>query len=142
MAVFRRKLNAAFFLSDDDRFVPALVAQVKLWQIPIDQNELMKTLTSLILRIREGSTRVLLTLAQISENNAWSHDLLESILQEVFHMLTEDRTSSILVDALNDSSRKVLIERSIHGTFIERQTAIRLVLLAGKFGRKISKCIR
>lgn len=93
---------------------------------------MLATLTTLIMRIRKGATKIVLTLAKIAEEYVWCHDLLEFVLQDVFTLLSEDRISPILTDDLEDSSQKLLIKTCVQGTLLERQTAIRLILLAGK----------
>lgn len=85
-----------------------------------------------MLRVRKGATKVVLTLAKIAEEFVWCHDLLEFVLQEVFTLLSEDRISPILTDVLEDASQKLLIKSCVHGSLLERQTAIRLILLGGK----------
>lgn len=76
---------------------------------------------------------MLLNVARIAEDIEWAHDLLEIVLQEVFSLLTDDYGSSIVTDALEQSSRKCLIQSCIRGNVIERQTAIRLVVFGCKW---------
>lgn len=93
---------------------------------------MLSTLTTLTLRVRKGATKIVLTLAKIAEKYGWCHDHLEFVLQEVFTLLSEDRISPILTDVLDDGSQKLLIKTCVQGSLLERQTAIRLILLAGK----------
>lgn len=93
---------------------------------------MLSTLTTLTMRVRKGATRIVLALAKIAEEYVWCHDLLEFVLQEVFTLLSEDRISPILTDVLDNVSQKLLIKSCVQGSLLERQTAIRLILLGGK----------
>lgn len=119
-------------ISENEKFVGALSSQLKSWPSNFNTNEMLPTLTTLILRIRKGATRIVIALAKIAETSVWCHDLLEFVLQDVFTLLSEDRISPILTDVLEDGSQKLLIKSCVHGSLLERQTAIRLILLAGK----------
>lgn len=121
-----------FSFADTDKFVGSLCAQLKSWPPNFHMNEMLPTLTTLTLRVRKGATKIVLTLAKIAEEYVWCHDLLEFILQEVFTLLRGDRISSILTDVLEDGSQKLLIKSCVEGSLLERQTAIRLILLGGK----------
>lgn len=119
-------------ISDDGKFVGALCSQLKSWPSNFNTNEILSTLTTLMLRARKGATKIVLTLAKIAEEFVWCHDLLEFVLQEVFTLLSEDRISPILNDVLEDASQKLLVKSCVDGSLLERQTAIRLILLGGK----------
>lgn len=90
----------------------------------------MPSLTTLSLRLRKGATKVLLTMAEIAEEYKWCHNLLESILQEIYTLFSDNRTCSILQDVVEQSSQDLLIAASVSQSFIKRQTSIRLILLA------------
>lgn len=100
--------------------------QIKLW--PTNFN--VKDLTSLILRIRKGATKVMLTIAEIAEQSTWCHNLLESVLQEIYILVNEKRQCPMLSDVLEQNSQALLISTSVSKSLIKRQTAIRLILLA------------
>lgn len=127
-------MNSIFFwlLSDNDDFVRAISEQFKLWPaIPnFDIKYLMTSLTALLLRIRKGATKVILIIAEIAEQNTWCHNLLESILQEVFTLVHDNRACPILSDVLEQSSQDLLISTCVTKPQIKQQTAIRLILLA------------
>lgn len=115
-----------FDFADDEKFIQAVSDQIKLW--PTNFN--VKDLTSLILRIRKGATKVMLTIAEIAEQSTWCHNLLESILQEIFILVNEKRQCPVLSDVLEQNSQALLISTSVSKALIKRQTAIRLILLA------------
>lgn len=90
----------------------------------------MPPLTAVLLRIRKGATKVMLTIAEIADQNTWCHNLLESVLQEIFTLVNDNRVCPILSDVLEQNSQDLLISTSVSKSLIERQTAIRLILLA------------
>lgn len=90
----------------------------------------MPSLTGLLLRIRMGATKVLLTIAEIAEQSTWCQNLLESVLQEIFTLVNDNRVCPILSDVLEQNSQDLLISTSVSKSLIKRQTAIRLILLA------------
>lgn len=90
----------------------------------------MPSLTSLSLRLRKGATKILLTIAEVAEEYTWCHNLLESILQEIFAWISDGHSCPILQDVLEQSSQDLLVSSCLSQTFIKRQTAIRLILLA------------
>lgn len=116
--------------ADDDKFVPALSEQIKLWPTNFNVKDIMPPLTALLLRIRKGATKVMLTIADIAEQSTWCHNLLESILQEIFTLVNDNRVCPILSDVLEQCSQDHLISTSVSKSLIKRQTAIRLILLA------------
>lgn len=119
-----------FLFADDDKFVPALSEQIKLWPSNFNVTDIMPSLTALLLRIRKGATKVLLTIAEIAEQSTWCHNLLESVLQEIFTLVNDNRMCPILNDVLEQNSQDLLISTSVSKSLIKRQTAIRLILLA------------
>lgn len=72
----------------------------------------------------------MLTIAEIAEQSTWCHNLLESILQEIYMLVNEKRQCPILSDVLEQNSQALLISTSVSKSLIKRQTAIRLILLA------------
>lgn len=128
------------FISDDKRFIPEITDQLKHWPSNFVSNEFLQTVASLVLHIKKGSTKILLNIARIAEDIVWAHDLLEIVLQEVFSLLTEERSSSILSDTLEPDSRKFLMQSCIHGLLIESQTAVRLIVFACKCFEYIHFC--
>lgn len=112
--------------TDDEKFIQAINDQIKSW--PTNFN--IKDLTGLILRIRKGATKVMLTIAEIAEQSAWCHNLLELVLQEIYILVNEKRQCPILSDVLEQNSQALLISTSVSKSLIKRQTAIRLILLA------------
>lgn len=119
-----------FIVSDDDKFVQAISEQIKLWPANFSVKDIMPSFTSLLLRIRKGATKVMLTIAEIAEQSTWCHNLLESILQEIFILVNDNRMCPILSDVLEQNSQDLLISTSVSKSLIKRQTAIRLILLA------------
>lgn len=73
---------------------------------------------------------MLITLAQMAEENSWCHNLLESILQEVFSLASDNRICSILMDISEHSSKDLLIKTCVSDKCIVRQTALRLIMMA------------
>lgn len=116
--------------SDDDKFVDSLSEQIKQWPSNFNVKDIMSPLTGLLLRIRKGATKVMLTIAEIAEQSTWCHNLLESILQEIFTLVNDNRICPILSDVLEQCSQDLLILTSVSKSLIKRQTAIRLILLA------------
>lgn len=119
-------------IPDNDDFLRAISDQIKQWPtIPnFDVKFLMTSLTALLLRIRKGATKVMLIIAEICEQSTWCHNLLESVLQEIFTLVNDNRICPILSDVLEQNSQDLLISTSISKSQIMRQTAIRLILLA------------
>lgn len=118
------------FRLDDEKFVPAISEQIKLWPANFSVKDIMPSLTGLLLRIRKGATKVMLTIAEIAEQSTWCHNLLESVLQEIFILVNDNRMCPILCDVLEQNSQDLLISTSVSKSLIKRQTAIRLILLA------------
>lgn len=115
---------------DDDRFHQALSEQIKLWPATFNVKDIMPSLTILLLRIRKGATKVMLTIADLADQSTWCHNLLESVLQEIFTLVNDNRVCPILSDVLEQSSQDILISTCLSKSLIKRQTAIRLILLA------------
>lgn len=115
---------------DDETFVPAISEQIKLWPSNFNVIDMMPSLTGLLLRIRKGATKVMLTIAEIAAQSTWCHNLLESILQEIFILVNDNRVCPILSDVLEQNSQDLLIATSVSKSLLKRQTAIRLILLA------------
>lgn len=91
---------------------------------------MMASLTAMLLRIKKGATKVLLNIAEIAEHSTWCHNLLESVLQEIFTLVNSNSVCSILSDVVDQNSQNLLISTSVSTSLIKRQTAIRLILLA------------
>lgn len=72
----------------------------------------------------------MLTIAEMSDQSTWCHNLLESVLQEIFTLVNDNRVCPILSDVLEQNSQDLLVATSISKSVIKRQTAIRLILLA------------
>lgn len=87
-------------------------------------------MTYLALRIQKGATKVIIALAEMAEKLDWCHRLLESILQEAFTMVNDNRGCSIFLDVLEHKSQKILIEANSSDQQIVRQTAVRLIIMA------------
>lgn len=74
----------------------------------------------------------MLTLARIAENYSWCKEFLENILQELEGLvLVSDGSCPLLTDMIKDESVAPLWESCCSTNFIEQQTAVRLILLAG-----------
>lgn len=115
---------------DDDRFHQALSEQIKLWPATFNVKDIMPLLTALLLRIRKGATKVMLTIAELADQSTWCHNLLESVLQEIFTLVNDNRVCPVLSDVLEKNSQDLLISTCSSKSLIKRQTAIRLILLA------------
>lgn len=124
--ILKMKIN----FIDDDKFIPALSKQIKLWPSNFNVTDIIPSLTALLLRIRMGATKVQLTIAEIAEQSTWCQNLLESVLQEIFTLVNDNRVCPILSDVLEQNSQGLLISTSVSKSLIKRQTAIRLILLA------------
>lgn len=116
--------------TDDEKFVPALIEQLKQSPMNFNVKEIMPSLTALALRVRKGATSILLIIAEIAAEHTWCHNFLESILQELLTLVSDNRVCPLLCDVLEQSSQDLLISASVCDAFIKRQTAIRLVLLS------------
>lgn len=121
-----------FSIVVDESLIPTLVSQSKQWPSNFNTRDIQPTLSSLALKLKANSAPTLLTLARIAVNHVWCQEFLEYILQELESLvILTDSSCPLLMDLLRDESVAPLWEACCSTNFIEQQTAIRLLLLAG-----------
>lgn len=116
-------------IADDERFVGALIDQLKFWPMNFNVKDMLNTMTAVALRIRRGSTKIFLIIADISAKYPWCHNLLEFILLEMSTLANDNRPCAPLSDISNPCAQDALFEACNSDSLIKCQTAIRLVLL-------------
>lgn len=108
--------------------IPTLVAQSKQWP----SVRIAPTLAALALKLKSNATQSVLTLARIAEDHRWCQDLLEAVLHELEHMVLENGSCPLLHDLPRTESAERLWSACGSALLIEQQTAVRLLLLAGR----------
>lgn len=119
-------------LSVNDSLIPSLINQSQLWPQNFKPQNIVPSLTSLALKLKNDATKTIITVAKIADDHAWCQDLLESILQELELLVWEVRSCQLLNDLIKDDSTEMLWQSCVSSNLIEQQTAIRLLLLACK----------
>lgn len=116
----------------DESLIPTLAAQSKQWPSNFNPRDIQPTLSTLALKLKTNVSTTLLTLARTAANYVWCQEFLENILQELEALLLlSDSACPLLSDLIRDESVAPLWEACCSANFIEQQTAVRLLLLAG-----------
>lgn len=103
-----------------------------MWPPNFNSRDIQPSLSTLVLKIKQDATKTLLTLTKISEKYAWCQEFLETILQDLESIVWDDRQCSLLSDLMKDESKAMLWKSCNSENIFEQQTAVRLLLLAGK----------
>lgn len=123
-----------------DSLIPSLIDQSQFWPQNFKPQNIIPSLTSLALKLKNDATKTILTAAKIADSYAWCHDLLESILQELESLVLEAHNCQLLKDLIKDDSTELLWQSCVSSNLIEQQTAIRLLLLACECEKPYSAC--
>lgn len=108
------------------------MAQSKQWPSNFNPRDIQPTLSTLALKLKANAAATLLTLARTAIKHVWCEEFLENILQELEGLLLlSDTTCPLLTDLIRDESVSPLWEACCSANFIEQQTAVRLLLIAG-----------
>lgn len=111
--------------------IPTLVAQSKLWPSSVRTKSMLATLA---LKLETKATQSVLTVARIADqaDDPWCQDLLEDILHELEYMVLANSSCALLADLSRPASAQLLWAACCAAQPIEQQTAVRLLLLAGR----------
>lgn len=108
--------------------IPTLVAQSKQWP----NVRMAPMLAALALKLKSNATRAVLTVARIAHERPWCQDLIETVLQELEYMVLQNGQCALLQDLSGRASAELLWSACGSAQLFEQQTAVRLLLLAGR----------
>lgn len=129
----KHSFNTNYIFPVNDSLIPSLINQSQLWPQNFKPQNIVPSLTSLALKLKDDATKAIITVAKIADNHAWCQDLLESILQELELLVWEVERCQLLNDLTKDNSTEMLWQSCVSSNLIEQQTAIRLLLLACEY---------
>lgn len=91
-------------------------------------------LVTLALKLKTNATQSVLTIARIADqaDHPWCQDLLEGVLHELEYMVLATSSCALLTDLSRPASAQLLWTACCAAQPIEQQTAVRLLLLAGR----------
>lgn len=106
--------------------------QYPTWPVNYNPMNLQKLLSSLCLKTKNNSVKLVLLLARTADNYFWAQELLELIFVELESQILTDRNSPLLKDINKDDVKKFLWDGTLSDIALVQQTSLRLLLLACK----------